>query len=241
MVSSSLSSSSSLPSLPSLSSKAHNHRALLRQRQRSILAQCDHIQTMLAAKEGPGATESVPSLGRQTSQRMPSLCLPGAQPAGLSPMLAASPGAPMPFSTTDTPGLTQAHGFPMVSSTSTRYASAVALHASQGDRDESDAWRSPSGPWRHYLFRNFTPPQRRQDPPPSWPRHNGSRTFNPLRKVTPMRWGPPGTYLSEVTPEARALARQRRNAEAILGERLPALGNSLLTCPQHPILNQPPL
>ena len=49
----------------------------------------------------------MPSLGRQASLGS-SLLFPGAQPAGLSPMLAASPGGPMPFSTTMTPGLTQA-------------------------------------------------------------------------------------------------------------------------------------
>ena len=54
-----------------------------------------------------GREESMPSLGRQASLGS-SLLFPGAQPAGLSPMLAASPGGPMPFSTTMTPGLTQA-------------------------------------------------------------------------------------------------------------------------------------
>ena len=106
-----------------------------------------------------------------------------------------------------------------------------------GQRDKTtqeEAWGSASGPWRHYLFRNFTPPQRRE------PSHlTPWGTFNPLRKVTPMRWGQPGGPLSQVSAGAQSFARDRRNAEAILGERLPTLGNSLLTCPYHPVLNRP--
>ena len=92
-------------------------------------------------------------------------------------------------------------------------------------------------PYRHYLFANMA----RAPPAESmqlW--GGGSAPFNPMRKVTPLRWGYPGV-LSDTTPAARAHAQARADAEHRLGHRLPALAeSSLLTLPGHPALNPPP-